>query len=55
VKENSIEKDIKLLKENENLECTSNTQMIKIPLDEYVRLQWEAGFSAGMLQILEQK
>lgn len=38
-----------------NLECTSNTQMVKIPLDEYVRLQWEAGFSAGMLQILEQK
>lgn len=49
-----------LVKENENLkqknsECTSNTQMVKIPLDEYVRLQWEAGFSAGMLQILEQK
>ena len=38
-----------------NLECASNTQMVKIPLDEYVRLQWEAGFSAGMLQILEQK
>lgn len=31
-------------------ECT---QMVEISLEEYVRLQWEAGFGAGMLQVLE--
>lgn len=31
-------------------ECT---QMVEISLEEYARLQWEAGFSAGMLQVLE--
>lgn len=28
-------------------------QMVEIPIEEYARLQWEAGFSAGMLQVLE--
>lgn len=43
--------------EKENCTKMSDTsqKMIEIPLEEYIRLQWEAGFSAGMLQVLEQK
>lgn len=41
--------------EKENCTKMSDTskKMIEIPLEEYIRLQWEAGFSAGMLHILE--